>query len=288
MKTNSLEYLIVLAKRYGFETHLYIDKLVVYFDTRVPESDLLRLKKRSKKNTLISPCTLEGYVHLSQKMELFQLDDDTLKLLRRICESNGDYKINYMELVMDFSSKSQLKTDTLRQFFNKHLVNTGKSKGAKTSPYFKDDRGTHYYHELGPIRMVMYNSKTFRWDTSRFCVHLEHRYRGLNTLKTFGIVTARDVVDFDHLAYWEKCLDLRKPNFKAIGEYVANSDVSDNALNKRGNRFFDRLNSLQEFLQMNPEQLTLFPSMDTDEALEKFFGRAFDLPYKQSELRLVS
>lgn len=254
----------------------------------LPESDLLRLKKRSKKNTLICPCTLEGYVDLSQKMELFQLDDNTLKLLRRICESDGNYKINYIELAMDFSSKSQSKTDTLRQFFNKHLVSVGKGKGAKTSPHFNNEKGTHYYHELGPIRLVMYNSKTFRWDTSRFCVHLEHRYRGLDTLKILDILTAKDVVDFDHLVHWEQHLDLRKPNFKAIGEYVANSDVSDNALNKRGNRFFDHLNSLQEFLQMHPEQITLFPSMDTDEALEKFLDRAFDLPYKQSKLRLVS
>ncbi|MDP1614556.1 MAG: hypothetical protein Q8L68_02045 [Methylococcales bacterium] len=280
---NSLEMLISLAKTYGFGTHCYIDRLSVYFDARVPETDLLKLKKLSPKNKLIQPCTLEGHIHLSQKLELYQLDDVSLKLLSRICKSSGgDYKITYIELAMDFYSASKEDVNKLRLFFNRHLVRLGKS--SKKQPYFHDAEGTHYFNKKADsVRMVMYSNKPYRWDKNYFCVHLECRYSGLDALKSIDIITAKDITDFDHLAYWKQCLDLRKPNFKAIGENSAENNVSEQALNKRGSKFFDRLKSLQKYLNENPELIkdktkfkTLFPPMNTNEALEKFFSRALE------------
>ena len=277
MKRDYLETLILLAKRRGFKTHFYIDRLSVYFDARVSNDDLMQLKNCSPKNKLISPSTLEGYIHLSQKLELYQLDDDTLDLLKECCESNSAYKITYIELAMDLSNTSKLKVDTLRSFFNKHLVKI--RKNSQIPPYFIDINDAHYYNDLSDsIRLVIYSDKPFRFNRKRFCVHLECRYKGLDALKTLEILIAKDVVDFDHQMYWEQRLDLRKPSFKAMGEYLGNSDVSDNALNKRGCKFFDKLHSLQELLSKSPEQIKLFPSMATDEALEKFLDRAFEKP----------
>jgi len=272
---NLLESLIPLAQDYGFKEHFYIDRLTVYFDSRVSETDLLKLKKRSPKNKLIQPSTLEGHTHLCQKLELFQLDDHSIKLLKRIGESGGDYKITYIELAMDFSSKSESDAENLRLFFNRHLVWVGKS--SKKQPYFHDTEGTHYFNKKADlIRMVIYSNKRSRWDPTRFCVHLECRYSGLEALKKLDIITIKDITNFDYLAYWKHCLDLRKPNIKAIGEHLSENQVSDNALNKKGNKFFSRLESLQAYLTEHPELITLFPPINTTEALEKFFHRAFD------------
>ncbi len=277
-KMNTLTTLISLAEDYGFETRFYIDRLSVYFDARTSESDLLKLEKRSSKNKLIQPCTLEGHIHLSQKLELYQLDNTALKLLKRTCDSGGDYKINYIELALDFASQSQSDVEYLRQFFNRHLVRLSPKK----PPHFHDEDGTYYFNKpADKDKLVMYSEKPYRWNTDLYCVHLECRYSGLEALKKLDIITVNDMTDFDHEAYWQKRLDLRKPSFKEIGLYLSEEDVSDKALNKKGNKFFDQLPSLQGFLNENTglrkdERDTLFPAMNTDEAVEKFFVRAFE------------
>jgi hypothetical protein len=282
MKTNPLEILLPVAKSHGFKIHFYVDRLRIYFDARIPESDLLRLKELSPKNMLFRPCTLEHYIHLNQRMELFQLDDNRLKELKAICEaSNSDYKITYLELAVDFSNKSRRKVNGLRQFFNKHLVNPKKRKSKKQAQ-FCDFKDTHYYNNKNDlIRMALYSKKRYRWDKSRFCVHLEYRYKGLKNLEKLGILTVNDIVAFDHQKYWQQQLDLRKPNFKAIGEYLAKKNkqsISNAALNKKANKFFNGLASLQEWLKEHPKHPkleTLFPVINTPEALKKFMDQAF-------------
>jgi hypothetical protein len=208
-------------------------------------------------------------------LELFQLDDHPLKLLRNICEKyDADYRINYLELAMDISSKSEPKVEKLRQFFNKHLVDLGKSK-SKSQPYFYDDKGTHYYNKQeDSIRLALYSDKVFRWDKKRFCVHLEYRYSELDALRSAGIVTAKDVVDCNQARYWEKQLDLRIPNFKGIGEYFAKRDLSHQGLNNKGKKYFNELGSLQKDLAENPKLIEFFTPITTDKALEKFFKQA--------------
>ena len=269
--------LLSLIKERGLFHCFYVDRLHIYFDARVPQSDLLELKALSEKN-LLHPRTLEGYIHLTQKLELFQLNADNLERLKTICEtSKGDYKINYIELALDFYSKKKAKVKCLRRFFNKHLVQLGKSSQEK--PYFNNTKGTHYYHrKKKPVRLVLYSKKPFRWKKGYSCVHLEYRYKGLDALRQLGIITINDIVNFDHAAFWQQQLDLRKPDFKDIGNYLAEQEgrsISNTALNKKGQRFFEQLSSLQKLFYNHPEFTKVFSTINTPEALNKFINQAF-------------
>ncbi len=276
MPRDTFETLLSLIKNYGFKPRFYIDRLHLYVDARVSETELLKLEKRRQANILIQPCTLEGHIYVNRKIELYQLGKGSLQSLKRLCESDGDYKITYLELAMDFYSESQSDIDLLRQFFNKHLVQLKKSQRSKKLPYFCDVKETYYYNkEKDSIRLAVYSDKPYRWKPSLFCVHIEYRYSGLKALKSLGILTAKDIVDFDHIAYWKQHLDLRRPNIKAIGEHRAKMKMSDNALNKKGNKFFDESPCLQKLLKDDPQLILFFPSMATGQAIEKYLERAF-------------
>lgn len=293
MKNELLRSLISLAENHGLKTKFYIDRLTVYFDSRASVDDINKLVDLAEKNMLTRPCTLEGHIHLSQKVELFQLDEKALELLHNICQSSGDYKFNYIELALDFYSKKMSNAENANLFFNKHLVHKRNANDSNnfyhhihngedaeqglTREYDTDGHGTQYYSpKRDKIRFLMYDNKKFRWDDRYSCVHLEYRYVGLDKLKKLGIITVKDLISFDHFSHWQQRLNLRKPNIKAIGEQIGkNNNVSTQALNTRGNRFFNHLTSLQEYLQDNPEHFELFPALNTEEALAKFFTRCF-------------
>lgn len=289
MKKELLHVLLDYTQKHGINHHTYIDRLTIYFDSRASSADLVKLESLSKKNQLTCPCQMKGYMHFDRKLELFQLDKKAIKLLQRVCSTEADYRITYIELSLDFFSKNVEKLKNLRMFFNKCLVRKRKSKNGKSyyfTPYIDEDTDyqsipenicfdsgitflTHYYNQKiqDKVRFALYGEDDdYRWDESYGYVHLEYRYSGLDAVKSLGIITARDLVVFDHLNYWCERLDLRHPILKELGRFKSKGE-SAQSLNNNGKKLFNSIVSLQAYLSFHPNHSACFEPITTETRL---------------------
>ena len=140
------------------------------------------------------------------------------------------------------------------------------------TPYLggKDDAvSTHYYNETNAIYEFIIYSCDYRWDDSFSCVHLEYKLKNSEALKKHGIVTLNDLAIFDHNSYWQHELTLCSPMFKELGKQKS-SDVSDQALNKNGNKIFKKMTSLQSYLNEDSTREKCFFPITTVNNLFKF------------------
>lgn len=291
MKKQVFEALLAHAAEHGLKHHFYIDRLHIFLDARAPQDLVVKLKSLSKKNKIISPCTLEGYININQKLELYQVDKKAIKLLKALNSTNTFYRINYVEIALDFYSTNTESLSRLRQFINKHLI---VKRGSHKTPFYfrfydEDDvdpkrkpieagcydkaKGEliHYANpQVDDIRSVCYSDKSgYRFDESKGYVHLEHRHRGLDTLRKLDFLTINDLLTFDYLSYWQDRLRLVRPNINTLGS-LSNADVADNTLNKKGNRLFDKIQILQAYLSFYPEHQHCFEPITTEKCLKKF------------------
>lgn len=277
------------ADKHAIKHKTYIDKLVIYFDLRVPQANIEKLKSLSVKNILnIKP--LKCFPHLDRRLELHQLDQTALDLLLETCSLKSDYRMNYIELALDFYALKTEKLFNLRRFFYKHMVNA-KSKTSNTPFYFCPSQAdktvfesthelyydpgietaTHYhYPKKEKFRFALYSGdNSFRWDKRYGCIHLEYRHADMDKLERLGIFTINDLIKFDHDRYWQEQLDLRHPRLKELGELFSQG-TSATSFNKNGNKFFNKLTSLQAYLSINPDAADLFTPMTTVNCLHKY------------------
>jgi hypothetical protein len=286
MKKEIFDALIEYTQNHDIQHHTYIDKFTIYFDAKASPELLDKLVSLRDKNNLRRPCALQNSVHICQKLDLFQVDKKALKLLNKICNSDSDYRITYIEFALDFYGDNQINLTGLRAFFNKHL--SRKNKGNTTSKYpfyyyrveqetiinipsVGEDNAliTHYYNEVDAIyKFIIYNDD-YRWDDSFSCVHLEYKLKNSEALKRHGIVTLNDLITFDHNSYWQHELTLSSPKFKELGKQKS-SDVSDQALNKNGNKIFKKMTSLQSYLNEDSTREKCFSPITTVNNLFKF------------------
>jgi glutamine cyclotransferase len=100
-------------------------------------------------------------------------------------------------------------------------------------------------------------------------VHLEHKLKDSATLKKHNIATLNDLTTFDHNSYWQHKLALYSPILKELGKQKS-SDVSNQALNKNGNKIFKKMISLQSYLNEDSTREKCFSPITTINNLFKF------------------
>ncbi|MCX7092026.1 MAG: hypothetical protein NTY50_01055 [Methylobacter sp.] len=295
MKKEVFEALIQHMQKHDIQHHTYIDKLTIYFDAKASPKLLNKLVILLDKNNLRRPCTLQNSIRVCQKLDLFQIDRKAFNLLNKICNSDADYRITYVEFALDFYGKNLSDLTGLRAFFNKHLIIKNKGKANSKYPFYYysveeesiinipsidegDALSTHYFNEAdASYEFIIYNQEEYRWDNNFACVHLEYKLKDSATLKKHGIGTLNDLVTFDHNSYWQQNLALHSPILKELGKQKSNN-VSNQALNKNGNKIFKKMVSLQFYLNEDSTREKCFSPITTVNSLFKFLPELTALP----------
>lgn len=287
MKKEIFDALIQYTQSHAIQHHTYIDKLTIYFDENASPEVLSRLVNLRDKNDLRRPCTLQNTIRMCQKLDLFQVDKKAYKLLNKICNSAADYRITYVEFALDFYGDNLLNLTELRTFFNKHLIRKNKGNAKSKYPFYyyslkerkiintphpdeEDAVSTHYYDEVdASYEFIIYNQDEYRWDDNFSCVHLEYKLKDSEALKKQNIGILNDLITFDHTSYWQPKLALYSPILKELGKQKS-SHVSNQALNKNGNRIFKKMTSLQSYLNEDRTREKCFSPITTVNNLFKF------------------
>jgi hypothetical protein len=89
------------------------------------------------------------------------------------------------------------------------------------------------------------------------CLHIEWRATGSNNLARIGIRTFQDLLEFDHLAFWNRDVRMyRLPRKAALGQLLRESEgktseVSGSALRALANRWVERYSHNDKFVMHN-------------------------------------
>ena len=296
-KTLTMSAMKSVLKKHRIEIIYYIDRVSFYTDTRTHEDNLVDILNANKKNNLYFK-SLEKYGYLDKKINLFQPSKKTLRMLTDNNILSGDYAITYIEFAVDFLVKNKKVRNQLSDFFDKHLFHERSIKKnfdtskfhfkygnkCKKKKYCKeknneDDGGaesncickTRYFTPpTDDVRMAIYSDKRTKTKSKKYCIHIEKRIVGLEFVKKFEIYTFQNIIDFNHAEFWSQNLDIRKPNFSALGRLNSFrlKKTKKDANSKRGKKEWSKFNVLQEYLRDHSHSSQAFQKIDTAKKLE--------------------
>ena len=244
--------------------------------------------------------------HLDKKVDLFQPSKNDLLLLADNHIVQGDYAITYIEFAVDFIMKNKKIRRQLLAFFDKHLVYEAERKNSNafhfnavgkkdkleaekkhTSECIDKEKSKHKKERVylsnctcksryfTPYRekdgLIMYSDKPTKTSSKKPCIHIEKRFRGLESVKKIGLYTFRNVIEFKQRQFWSQHFDLRKPNYAGLGRLnpFRKKGTERDADGKRGRKVYAKFSSLQEYLQDNERSIPAFQNIKTKKQLEE-------------------
>ena len=166
-----------------------------------------------------------------------------------------DYLINYVEIAVDYIFQDAASRDDAFDFLDRHLVR--RWHGKQQVVFYGDgssEKTTRYDAERkSRNKIALYRQKTCRVTGQFHCLHLEWRLNGVRAVRAAGIVSAKDLVSFDHRSFWLKHLRLYSAQQERLGRFIRNhkgkgrrrrSDTIDYRLGQAILSRFDRIQEL--------------------------------------------
>jgi hypothetical protein len=103
------------------------------------------------------------------------------------------------------------------------IIGHSSLRGARES--MAKDRSVYYSHPRGKNGLAIYNSRPSKladWpeEHAARCFHMERRLQGKQALQRAGIITAKDLVDFDFRTFWVDVLHVFKYTDTALGNAI--------------------------------------------------------------------
>jgi hypothetical protein len=160
---------------------------------------------------------------------------------------------NYVEIVLDVLCDSKAQVRALERAF---IASARMKHQPQTLVIFK---GTFYFgrrvknHRKPGHVLAVYSDRPSKLNAAQqrrahpACLHIEWRATGTRALETLGIVTVRDLLDFDHRAFWAERLQLfalpkRKTKLGRILHAAKGktAEVTDRALRANADRWTKR------------------------------------------------
>lgn len=125
----------------------------------------------------------------------------------------GTYRINYVEPALDFITANNLHSDIVKDYLVNHMI-----KRWHGNQRVAHDHTTTYFGKRNTANnLVCYSSKPSKTNREP-CCHLEWRLKGYQTVRGEGIHNLIALREFDYRRFWERHLQLRRPNVEAIGK----------------------------------------------------------------------
>jgi hypothetical protein len=161
--------------------------------------------------------------------------------------------LNYVEIVLDVLCDSKKQACALQRAF----IASVKMKHQQQTLVIH--KGTAYIGRLAKSDrkpghvLCVYSDRPSKLNLAKrrrahsACLHIEWRATGARALEMLGIVTTRDLLDFDHRAFWAERIQLiALPNRKTeLGRILhaakgKNTEVTDRALRANADRWIKR------------------------------------------------
>jgi hypothetical protein len=200
-----------------------------------------------------------------QRISLRQPPDRALEWLHKNVQT---VFVNYVEIAMDWTFEDCASRDEAWRFINRHLVRRyhGKQQkilfcgdalnGSQESQRSFDPEQTRYdAQRSAPNRTVLYKDEVSR-QTGEIVplLHLEWRANGADAVRSLGIGTAVDLVDFKHRRFWEYRMLLLDASPGRLGRFVRNcingkkSRTETLADRRRGRAILKKYETIQELI----------------------------------------
>jgi len=211
---------------------------------------------------------------------------DTLYLEHLNKALTGNYVINYVEFAMDIMSHEKATIKKLRRFINEVLI----FERERSSPRFyhatgekidkngkKKGKNTHYFglRYKHPHVLVVYSDKPSKTDGESYCVHIEMRLYGSETIKDHGIYTIPDLIDHSHSMFWDTYIDLRSVSHQMLGRLAyPRKNLQDSTYLRQGQKIVSEYRSSQHLLTKNPEFSKAFSPIKNRRMLESRLSNA--------------
>ncbi|UFW69204.1 hypothetical protein [Bradyrhizobium sp. WU425] len=139
--------------------------------------------------------------------------------LRKFLSTVPGIHLNMAEFTLDLIFNTEEERDEMWKYLDQHLV---KRKHKGTVRYFKGTRYTD--RRWASLNHVAYRPLFAKLTGEVYCIHLEIRVCGAAALRRLKIGGIADLVEFDHHAFWETRLLLKKVrDFGQLGRSYFNS-----------------------------------------------------------------
>jgi hypothetical protein len=173
--------------------------------------------------------------------------------------------VSARRIAIDWTFDSCASRDEAWQFINRHLVRRHHGKKQKICLYADGPRGSELKlddvqtrYDAGrsaPNLTVLYNEEISR-KTGEIAplTHLEWRTKGAQAVRSLGIVSVSDLLQFDHRRFWEHRLLLLDASPGRLGRFIRNcktgqkSRIETPADLLLGNETLERYNTIQELI----------------------------------------
>lgn len=137
---------------------------------------------------------------LIQRVEVRQ---PSLALLEFLSTVEGLF-LNMLEITLDLIFAKEEDRDAAFELFDRHLVKRG-HRGK-----IKYEKGTRYTdRRWAPTNLVAYRPDFAKLTGELYCLHIEWRVCGVAPLRRMGTEGLKDLLAFDHRAFWTRRLFLR-------------------------------------------------------------------------------
>ena len=204
--------------------HPYFDKIQFWLLKPVDRATIARLRKQCGRGGLYVENRRARFdARYRQRVELRQPSDQALRWLAR----HDDALINRAEVTIDLVFKSWAERDDAFDFLHRHLVRRWHGKRQQIRVYKAEDKrtsgGTRYdAGRWAANRIVFYREEHSRITGELASLHLEWRLNGLKAVRSAGIESGQDLLEFDHRQFWQKRLLLYEVDCQRLGRLIRN------------------------------------------------------------------
>jgi hypothetical protein len=201
--------------------YAYFDKVQIWL--RQPLND-------NAIQSLQSQCG-QGGLHVTQQTARFdfslqqrlQLNQPSQQALQRLSKRN-DVHLNAIEFALDLTFVHEDEKDDAFAFISFHHIKKWHGK-----QHVKFANGTRYAAQrTATNNLTLYADRPSKATGEINCVHCEWRTKGRKALSRLGIVQIRDLLNFDHHAFWSKRLLLYRINHDRLGRAYNNQQMNTN------------------------------------------------------------
>jgi hypothetical protein len=215
----------------------YFDKLQIWLPVPANDEELAQAKSGCGQGGLFSECKTARFdAKFQQRIELRQPTDAGLHWAAK----HHDGLVNRLEVTLDYVFDCEADRDAAFNFFHRHLVRRWHGKKQKiklvrgdssrrsrkrSEPQLVEEievGETRYDAGRAPNKIVFYQEEFTRVTGELHCLHLEWHLNGVRSLRSAGIHSLADLLQFDHRGFWRKRLLLFEIDAEKLGRLVRN------------------------------------------------------------------
>ena len=175
----------------------YVDALQVWLKQPLTRRQYNWLKRRCDFDPFDGPATFDPqYV---QRLQIRQPSDEVLQWIAYRC----DAYLNRAEFALDWVFGSEEEKEQAQDFLRRYFIK--RHRGKQEISYYGGSNSQYLASRTAANVPVNYGDKECKLTGELHCLHIEWRKQGAEALRRRGI-TVRDLVNFNHRAFWKRRL----------------------------------------------------------------------------------